>query len=167
MADLSRAQMLADSITRPGEFPDPYDIAAAADQLRRLDRTATDLWGESSVLRALLRQAASVLDTIADDDQEDGGAALRALLEQIGAALDPSSRDCQQMVMVEVSRQAGTAPVAQQARWYMVTKDGAATLCVDRADAEQNARDADIAWPRNAPHRAVQLVEVAGQEGGT
>ena len=47
------------------------------------------------------------------------------------------------------------------ARWYMVDKDGMATLCTDREDAEHEAKDADMAWPHTAPHRAVQLVEVA------
>ena len=47
----------------------------------------------------------------------------------------------------------------QPARWYMVDKDGMATLCTDREDAEQEAKDADMAWPHTAPHRAVQLVE--------
>ena len=45
------------------------------------------------------------------------------------------------------------------ARWYMVDKDGMATLCTDREDAEQEAKDANMAWPHTAPHRAVQLVE--------
>lgn len=44
-------------------------------------------------------------------------------------------------------------------RWYMITADGYATLCADRLDAEQTARDADAEWPRHGPHRAVQLVE--------
>ena len=43
-------------------------------------------------------------------------------------------------------------------RWYFVTNDGAATLCVDEADARESATEADIAFPRMAPHRAVQLV---------
>lgn len=43
--------------------------------------------------------------------------------------------------------------------WYMLAADGRATLCADRADAEQEARDADAAWPRMGPHRAVQLVD--------
>ena len=46
------------------------------------------------------------------------------------------------------------------ARWYMVDKDGMATLCTDREDAEQEAKDANMSWPHTAPHRAVQLVEV-------
>ncbi|HCE28452.1 MAG TPA: hypothetical protein DET46_06525 [Comamonadaceae bacterium] len=44
-------------------------------------------------------------------------------------------------------------------RWYMVNRDGMATLCTDRADAEAEARKADREWPRNGPHRAVRLVE--------
>ena len=48
----------------------------------------------------------------------------------------------------------------QPARWYMIDKDGMATLCTDREDAEQEAKDANMAWPHTAPHRAVQLVEV-------
>ena len=48
------------------------------------------------------------------------------------------------------------APVV--GRWYFVTNDGAATLCVDEADARESASEADIAFPRMAPHRAVQLV---------
>ena len=48
------------------------------------------------------------------------------------------------------------APVV--GRWYFVANDGAATLCVDEADARESAAEADIAFPRMAPHRAVQLV---------
>ena len=44
-------------------------------------------------------------------------------------------------------------------RWYMMARDGRATLCADRADAEHEARNADTAWPAMGPHRAVQLVE--------
>lgn len=52
----------------------------------------------------------------------------------------------------------------RDARWYMVTHDGVATLCEDRRDAEEEAKDADMAWPHSGPHRAVQLVEVADVE---
>ena len=48
------------------------------------------------------------------------------------------------------------APVV--GRWYFVANDVAATLCVDEADARESAAEADIAFPRMAPHRAVQLV---------
>ena len=49
----------------------------------------------------------------------------------------------------------------REGRWYMVTHDGVATLCEDRRDAEEEAKDADMAWPHSGPHRAVQLVEAS------
>ena len=51
-------------------------------------------------------------------------------------------------------------PTTGEPRWYMVDKDGMAALCTDMEDAEQEAKDANMAWPHTAPHRAVQLVEV-------
>ncbi len=43
-------------------------------------------------------------------------------------------------------------------RWYMVNRDGMATLCADREDAEKEAADANLNWPKRlGPHRAVQL----------
>ena len=50
---------------------------------------------------------------------------------------------------------------AQTGRWYMVNRDGMATLCTDRADAEKEAADAQSVWPHMGPHRAVQLVEAS------
>ena len=51
------------------------------------------------------------------------------------------------------------APVV--GRWYFVTNDGAATLCVDEADARESAAEADIAFPRMAPHHVMQLVSAS------
>jgi len=42
-------------------------------------------------------------------------------------------------------------------RWYMVNRDGMATLCADREDAEKEAADAQSVWQHMGPHRAVQL----------
>ena len=50
---------------------------------------------------------------------------------------------------------------AENGNWYMVNRDGMATLCTDRADAEQEAADAQRFWPHMGPHRAVQLIEAA------
>lgn len=51
------------------------------------------------------------------------------------------------------------APVNDNAgRWYMLDNNGMATLCASEADALSEAAAADAAWPRNGPHRAVQLV---------
>ena len=52
-------------------------------------------------------------------------------------------------------------PLGKVGRWYMVNRDGMATLCVDRADAEKEAADAQRFWPHMGPHRAVQLVEAS------
>lgn len=49
---------------------------------------------------------------------------------------------------------------ATEPRWYCVNNMGMATLCADKADAEDVARTCDIDFPRQSPHRAVQLVEV-------
>lgn len=52
--------------------------------------------------------------------------------------------------------------------WYMVNKDGMATLCANRKDAQRNADDAENKWPKQGPHRAVQLVpadDVAALKG--
>lgn len=46
-------------------------------------------------------------------------------------------------------------------RWYMVTHDGAATLCIDEEDAQAEAVQADRNWPRMGPHRVVKLVEAS------
>ena len=48
----------------------------------------------------------------------------------------------------------------QTPRWYCLSIDGAATLCIDQADAVETALDADIAFPNCAPHRVVQMVEL-------
>ena len=50
------------------------------------------------------------------------------------------------------------------ARWYTVNRIGDATLCVDKRDAEENAHEADLVWPGDAPHRAVQLFEAGEVE---
>ena len=49
----------------------------------------------------------------------------------------------------------------QPPRWYCVNNMGMATLCADKADAEDVASDCNTEWPRQAPHRAVQLVDAS------
>lgn len=49
----------------------------------------------------------------------------------------------------------------QEPRWYSINKIGMATLCADKKDAENVASTCDIDFQRQAPHRAVQLVEVS------
>ena len=42
--------------------------------------------------------------------------------------------------------------------WYCLDTKGVATLCASQHDATLTAKEADMEWPKNAPHRAVQLV---------
>ena len=49
------------------------------------------------------------------------------------------------------------------ARWYCVSRDGLAALCLDEANAKDMAAQCDIAYPRHAPHRAVLLGDVAAE----
>ncbi len=46
-------------------------------------------------------------------------------------------------------------------RWYCVSREGKATLCVDEEDAQKNAKHRDQAWLAGGPYRAVQLVDAA------
>ena len=46
-------------------------------------------------------------------------------------------------------------------RWYSVDKDGLATLCINREEAEKEAAEANEDWPSTGPHRAVRLVEAS------
>jgi hypothetical protein len=48
--------------------------------------------------------------------------------------------------------------------WYVIDKEGLATLCADKQDAETTAKEADLLWPKNAPHRVAQIVKVEQAE---
>jgi len=50
---------------------------------------------------------------------------------------------------------------AHLGHWYMVNRDGMATLCEDQRDAEKEAKAADMDWPHSGQHRAVRLVEAS------
>jgi hypothetical protein len=47
------------------------------------------------------------------------------------------------------------------ARWYCMASNGLATLCANEQDARTMAEECDASWPKNAPHRAVLLGNVA------
>lgn len=52
------------------------------------------------------------------------------------------------------------APVAGDARWYVLDRNGAATLCVDEADARSVASECDQTFPRMAPHTPTRMVAI-------
>lgn len=56
--------------------------------------------------------------------------------------------------------QAQGGKAGEAVRWYCLSVDGMATLCSDEDDARQTARDADLSYPRQSPHQAVQLAPV-------
>ena len=99
-------------------------------------------------------------------------AELEAQLEAIGAGGVNGLLMGQPQVMPDLTALTERGAVAwagvdaqalREGRWYMVNKDGMATLCADETDAEQGAKEAQTLWPHMGPHRAVQLVE-AGHE---
>lgn len=49
-------------------------------------------------------------------------------------------------------------PVAG-ARWYALSRDGAATLCVDEEDAKEVAAESWVLYPNNGPYRVAQMVD--------
>ena len=46
-------------------------------------------------------------------------------------------------------------------RWYVVDRDGLATLCASERDALHVADDARLQWPQRGPYRAVLMGDVA------
>ena len=50
-------------------------------------------------------------------------------------------------------------------RWYCVNKIGMATLCLNEKDADKTAARCDTYYMQYAPHRAVQLIDVAEVAG--
>ncbi len=77
--------------------------------------------------------------------------------------LAPADTQCKGVAAVAAIAQALAAPVqpVQEPHWYFIDKTGVATLCTDEDDAKQGAKQAEKAWPRFAPYRAVQLCEYA------
>ena len=53
--------------------------------------------------------------------------------------------------------------MTNESRWYCVSRDDIAMLCVNEADAQEEAAHLDSDWPADAPHRAVQLGDVAAE----
>lgn len=58
------------------------------------------------------------------------------------------------------TKSAGDSP-AVPARWYSVSRIGAATLCVDERDARRTAAQCDVEYPSGAPHRALLMGDVS------
>ena len=70
-----------------------------------------------------------------------------------------------QKMRVHLHRNTAAAMNDPSARWYVIDKRGFATLCLNWEDARDTAREADQAYPDNAPH-ACGWMSVADMEGG-
>ncbi len=49
------------------------------------------------------------------------------------------------------------------ARWYVLDRDGLATLCKDQEDAQEVAAGCFVQWPQRGPYRVVMLGDVAAE----
>ncbi|HCE28450.1 MAG TPA: hypothetical protein DET46_06515 [Comamonadaceae bacterium] len=135
-----------------------YCEKAGVEQLQRLERIPAALHAPQPSPSAavalsddLRDRLVAISEAIADQDDR----AAQAMLREILKAPQPSPSAQGDALAADHTEH----PLEMVGRWYMVTQDGAATLCVDREDAEAEARKADREWPRNGPHRAVRLVE--------
>jgi hypothetical protein len=43
--------------------------------------------------------------------------------------------------------------------WYCLDKQGLATLCANKEDAELTVKECDLSWPKNAPHRVGRVFD--------
>jgi hypothetical protein len=43
--------------------------------------------------------------------------------------------------------------------WYCVDKEGLATLCANKEDAELTVKECDLLWPKNGPHRVGRVFD--------
>ena len=46
-----------------------------------------------------------------------------------------------------------------EARWYCLSREGMATLCVDEEDAKEVAAESWVLYPNNGPYRVAQMVD--------
>jgi hypothetical protein len=52
----------------------------------------------------------------------------------------------------------------EKERWYCVSRQGMATLCLSEEEARQLAEESNVDFPRCSPHRAVRLIDAAEVE---
>ena len=64
-----------------------------------------------------------------------------------------------QVLPADEGRLEPTVRPAFEARWYCVSRDGLATLCLNEANARDMVAECVRDYPRQAPYRAVRLVD--------
>ena len=117
------------------------------------------LQAEVDALRHQLQTLAELGDASGDTQiLRMGYAAARLEIEHLNTQLQAAREEIKRRDALEEAIGA-VRPLPW--RWYSVDKDGLATLCLDREDAEKAAAEANADWPRTGPHRAVRLVEAS------
>lgn len=94
-------------------------------------------------------------------------AALNALILELEKAHDHIARLNLDLHVLDKGMEAvgaGGNTQSTDARWYAVSADGMATLCINREDARDTAAEAAQLYPNNAPYTAVQMVPVGAGE---
>lgn len=70
-----------------------------------------------------------------------------------------------QKMRTNIHRNTAAAMNDPATRWYVIDKRGFATYCANWEDARDTAREADQAYPDNAPH-VFGWMSIADMEGG-
>ena len=112
--------------------------------------------GGYEVSAELRRQQARIADLEAQLESIGAGGVSGPLIGQPQAMPDLSA-------LTERGAKAWAGVDAQalrEGRWYMVNKDGMATLCADRADAEKEAADANLNWPKRLGRLVCRLARL-------
>lgn len=131
--------------------------AALFDALRQCERS----WGKS------LTQPSSAANRRHDEAREQHHAAVEALVRELEKAHDQINRLSLDLHVLDKRVEAvgaGGNTQSTDARWYAVSADGMATLCINREDARDTAAEAAQLYPNNAPYTAVQMVPAGAGE---
>ena len=113
----------------------------------------------------LMRREAVIRILERDIDERDAEIdRLNAVRREAQARVAELTTELQKM-RVHLHRNTAAAMNDPATRWYVIDKRGFATYCANWEDARDTAREADQAYPDNAPH-VCGWMSVADMEGG-
>ena len=78
-------------------------------------------------------------------------------------ALDLVAAARDQMRAALVTAEAALADIGDRARWYCVSRDGLAMLCLNEPNAQAMAAQNGTEFPNQAPYKAVALGDIAAE----
>ena len=85
----------------------------------------------------------------------------RARLVEFARLIVAAERD--QMRAALVTAEAALADIGDGARWYCVSRDGLAMLCLNEQNAQAMAAQNATEFPNQAPYKAVALGDIAAE----